>query len=70
MSTTQLNSKALEWLHKFFDAGDAMDVQRWIDNFYAEDAIVQFGNNPEIHGAEAIKAMFESVFPALESMKH
>ncbi|EIM84786.1 uncharacterized protein STEHIDRAFT_122749 [Stereum hirsutum FP-91666 SS1] len=69
-SSTLNQSSTKEWLMKFFSAIDSLDINRWVDNFYTKDAVLEFGNNPAIQGAENIRKWFGDQLPLVASMKH
>jgi ketosteroid isomerase-like protein len=67
---SQSNEKALAWLKQFHTAGDSLNAERYIKEFYTEDAVLQFGNHPLIQGQQNLINMFKTQFGLLDMMKH
>jgi ketosteroid isomerase-like protein len=67
---SQLKEDALAWLKQFHAAGDSLNAERVITDFYTEDAVLQFGNNPLIQGRQNLIDMFKTQFGLLDMMKH
>jgi ketosteroid isomerase-like protein len=67
---SQLKEDALVWLKQFHAAGESLNAERVITDFYTEDAILQFGNNPLIQGRQNLIDMFKTQFGLLDMMKH
>ena len=67
---SQSKHDALEWLKQFHTAGDSLNAENSITQFYTEDAILQFGNNPLLQGRQNLIDMFKTQFERLDMMKH
>jgi hypothetical protein len=57
---SQLKEDALAWLKQFHATGDSLNAERVITDFYTEDAVLQFGNNPLIQGRQNLIDMFKT----------
>ncbi|KAJ4256067.1 hypothetical protein NW762_009141 [Fusarium torreyae] len=69
-SSAQDDRKAIEtWLLAFHNASKSLDADTWLDNFFTDDAALQYGNNPVISGP-AVRLMFKNVFSKLDMMTH
>ncbi len=66
---SQLKENALAWLKQFHAAGDSLNAE-YITEFYTEDAVLQFGNNPLLEGRQNIVNMFKKQFGLFDMMKH
>ena len=40
---------------QFYATLDSLDASSWTDNFFTEDAVMEFGNEPAMEGRETIK---------------
>ncbi|KAI2778094.1 hypothetical protein F4815DRAFT_478726 [Daldinia loculata] len=65
--TTQ--SEIREWLLRFHESNDSLDVSR-LSDIYTEDAKVQFGNMPLLDGLDGLRKFFEGTWARLEMMHH
>ncbi|KAF4959254.1 hypothetical protein FSARC_10770 [Fusarium sarcochroum] len=69
-SSTQDDRKTIEaWLLAFHDASKSLDADAWLDNFFTDNAALQYGNSPVISGL-AVRLMFKNVFSKLDMMTH
>ncbi len=66
----QSKEDSLEWLKRFHAVGDSLNAERYITDFYTEDAVLQFGNNSSIQGHQNLIETFKSQFDRLDMMKH
>jgi hypothetical protein len=67
---SESKEKALAWLKQFHTAGDSLNAERYVTEFYTEDAVLQFGNNALIQGRQNLIDMFKTQFGLLDMMKH
>ena len=61
--------KQPEWVEGLFSAIDAMDTQRFL-GFLDEDATFRFGNQPPLHGKEAIGKGVDGFFETIGGCRH
>ncbi|KAL1741808.1 hypothetical protein HDZ31DRAFT_66568 [Schizophyllum fasciatum] len=66
----RLQQKATEWMKRFHAAGDKLEAQPWIDEFWAPNCVLQFSNAPEVRGRQDLITNFSSQFTHLEVMRH
>ena len=55
----------LRFLFLNHTAGDSLNAKHSITDFYTEDAVLQFGNNPLVEARQNLVAMFEKQFALL-----
>ncbi|KAH6684535.1 hypothetical protein B0J14DRAFT_693736 [Halenospora varia] len=58
-----------DWILVFHKTCDTLKTDK-LHEFYTKNSTLQFANNPELHGLDAIIANFDRIFPLLSSMKH
>ncbi|CAH0054778.1 unnamed protein product [Clonostachys solani] len=54
---------------KFHSGSKSLDADYWLDNFFTENASLQYANNPVISG-QSVRQMFKEVFKKLDLMTH
>jgi hypothetical protein len=47
----------------------SLDADKWLDDFFTDDASLQYANNPVIYGS-TVREMFKTVFAKLDIMTH
>ncbi|KAI0839582.1 hypothetical protein F5Y06DRAFT_265740 [Hypoxylon sp. FL0890] len=65
--TTQTEIQA--WLERFHAVNDSLDTTR-LEDIYAKDAKVQFGNMPVVNGIDGLRNFFSGTWAKLEMMHH
>ncbi|KAG9101140.1 hypothetical protein FRC06_003318 [Ceratobasidium sp. 370] len=72
--TTSLTETELEqehaWLAKFNQALDSLDIYGNWAQFWADNAFVQFANDPKIEQKDAVLAQLAGLFGYFQSVKH
>ncbi|VUC28707.1 unnamed protein product [Clonostachys rosea] len=54
---------------KFHAASKTLDADYWLDNYFTENASLQYANSPVISGP-SVRQMFKEVFKKLDLMEH
>jgi len=67
---SKLKENAFAWLKQFHAAGDSLNAEFYIKEFYTEEAVLQFGNHPLIQGHQNLIDLFKSQFARLDMIKH
>ncbi|KAG8706380.1 hypothetical protein FRC08_001105 [Ceratobasidium sp. 394] len=61
--------KEEEWLLRFTEAMDSLDLNRW-STFWTDDVFCQFGNAPRQEGKTAMIKFFEPQLKLVDSLTH
>jgi len=59
----------MDWSAAFFKDADKKDIDA-LAPWFGEGITVRFGNNPPIHGREAVTETFRQFFQGIAAMRH
>ncbi|KAG8768041.1 hypothetical protein FRC12_005870 [Ceratobasidium sp. 428] len=61
--------KEEDWLSRFMEAMDSLDLNRWSE-FWTDEIFCQFGNAPKQEGKETVIKFFEPQLKVVQSLTH
>ncbi|KAI8577486.1 hypothetical protein K450DRAFT_212779, partial [Umbelopsis ramanniana AG] len=70
LNTPEKKAETLRWLQGFHAASDSLDSTEFVQNYFTEDAVVQFGNNPVVKAHGPFIEIQSQRLKVLESMSH
>lgn len=70
LNTPERRSETLRWLQGFHATSDSLDVTAFVQTYFTEDAVIQFGNNPDVKAHGPFIDIQSQQLKVLESMKH
>jgi hypothetical protein len=70
LNTPERKAETLRWLQGFHAASDSLDSAGFVQNYFTEDAVVQFGNTPAVKAHGPFIDIQSQRLKILESMTH
>jgi len=65
----KLSGEKVEIIKQLFLAGESMDLDNFVQ-YFTDDALYQFGNNPVVYGMEGIKGASVEFLKKVEGIHH
>ncbi|UJR12951.1 hypothetical protein I4U23_017125 [Adineta vaga] len=67
---SQAKQEALEWLERFHEVNSSLNAEKFVTEFFTEDAVMQYANNPPVKGHHNLIQNFKANFDQVDMLEH